>query len=60
MDAEGGDARSLLDDVELTGIACDWSPDGTTILTTGAYGRLVMVALDGASSPFVGEGIWLP
>ncbi len=57
MDAEGGDARPLFDDVELTGIACDWSPDGTRILTGGADGRLVMVALDGASSPFVGEGI---
>ncbi len=57
MDAGGGNTRRLLDDVELSGIACDWSPDGSAILTGGADGHLVIVTLDGAASPFVGEGI---
>ena len=56
MDAAGGKARALLDDVVLTGIPCDWSPDGRSILASSA-GILHFVTLDGASSPLVGDGI---
>ena len=57
MDAGGGEARVLLDDVALSGIACDWSPDGRVILAGGADGRLMTVSTDGASSPISGDGI---
>jgi Tol biopolymer transport system component len=56
MDAGGGDARSLLDDVVLAGTSCDWSPDGRSILTS-APGTLSVVNPDGASAPLVGDGI---
>jgi hypothetical protein len=56
MDAAGGKARALLDDVVLTGIPCDWSPDGRSILASSA-GVLHFVTLDGESSRLVGDGI---
>jgi hypothetical protein len=56
MDATGGKARALLDDVVLTGIPCDWSPDGTSILVSSA-GALHFVTLDGGSVRLTGEGI---
>ena len=56
MDAQGGEPRSLLADVVLTGIPCDWSPDGGSILTASG-GALRFVRLDGTSSPLVGDGI---
>ena len=56
MDAAGGNTRSLLTDVVLTGIPCDWSPDGSSILAA-SDGALHFVTLDGESSPLVGDGI---
>lgn len=50
------DPRPLLADVILTGIPCDWSPDGSSILASSA-GVLHFVTLDGASSPLAGDGI---
>ncbi len=57
MDARGRNARPLLDDVALAGIACDWSPDGRSILTGSTDGTLMLVTPDGASTPLVGDGI---
>ncbi len=56
MDTAGGKARALLDDVVLTGIPCDWSPDGSSILASSA-GTLHFVTLDGGSSMLAGDGI---
>ena len=56
MDAAGGNTRTLLADVVLTGIPCDWSPDGGLILTA-SDGALHFVTLDGESLPLVGDGI---
>ena len=57
MNARGRDARPLLDDVALAGIACDWSPTGRSILAGSTDGTLVIVTPDGESTPFVGDGI---
>jgi Tol biopolymer transport system component len=54
MDARGRDARPLLEDVALAGIACDWSRDGRSILTGSSDGTLMLVTPDGASTPLVG------
>jgi Tol biopolymer transport system component len=56
MDPAGGHTRPLLDDVVLTGIPCDWSPDGRSILAA-SDGALRFVTLDGESSPLAGDGI---
>ncbi len=56
MDAAGGHTRPLLADVVLTGIPCDWSPDGRSILAA-SDGALRFVTLDGKSSALVGDGI---
>ena len=57
MDAEGGDADPLLDDVALSGIACDWSPDGRSILAATGDGMMVTVTPSSESSPLIGDGI---
>jgi Tol biopolymer transport system component len=58
MDPEEGDADLLLDDVALSGIACDWSPDGRSILVATGDGTLVTVTPSSSESlPIVGEGI---
>jgi len=58
MDAEGGDADPLLNDVALSGIACDWSPDGRSILVATRDGTMVTVSPSSSEvTPVVGEGI---
>ena len=54
---KGGDADLLLDDVALSGIACDWSPDGRSILVATGEGAMVTVTPSSESSPLVGDGI---
>ena len=56
MDADGDGALPLLSGVTLAGIACDWSPDGRSIIT-GSDGTLMVVTPDGVVSPFAGDGI---
>jgi Tol biopolymer transport system component len=56
MGTAGGKPRSLVAGAELTGIPCDWSPDGSRILVA-SDGVLHFVTLEGASSPLVGDGI---
>lgn len=57
MDADGGAARSLIGGVALSGVPCDWSPDGRSILVGTSAGRLRTVALDGSSELIDGDGI---
>jgi Tol biopolymer transport system component len=57
MDAEGGHASPLFDGVALAGVACDWSPDGRSILTGSSDGTLYVVTPDGTGVPFIGQGI---
>lgn len=57
MDAKGGDADLLLDDVALSGIACDWSPDGRSILVATGDGTMVTVTPFSDSSPLIVDGI---
>jgi Tol biopolymer transport system component len=56
MDADGTRIRPLFRDVTLSGTACDWSPDGRSILT-GSDGTLVLVSPNGTSTSLTGEGI---
>ena len=56
MDADGTRVRPLFRDVTLSGTACDWSPDGGSILTD-SDGAPVLVSPNGTSSSFTGEGI---
>jgi Tol biopolymer transport system component len=57
MDAGGGTPRSLAPNIALSGIACDWSPDGQAIVAGSADGTLLMVSPDGEGTPFSGDGI---
>jgi Tol biopolymer transport system component len=57
MDADGGSARVLLEGVGEAGLACDWSPDGETIIAGRSDGSIVLVTPRGEQTPFVGEGI---
>ncbi len=44
LDADGGAPRSLIDDVALTGVPCDWSPDGLSILVGRTDGSMSVVS----------------
>jgi Tol biopolymer transport system component len=57
MDADGGNVRSLVGSVPLSGLPCDWSPDGRWILVGRSYGTLRLVSPDGSSEVLDGEGI---
>jgi hypothetical protein len=57
MDAAGGPPRSLGPEVALSGIACDWAPDGDSILIAGSDGRLSTVTLAGETTPIEGGGL---
>ncbi|HEY7668529.1 MAG TPA: hypothetical protein VIE12_10450 [Actinomycetota bacterium] len=57
MDAGGGEPRPLIGGVALSGLPCDWSPDGRSILVGSAAGSLRLVSLDGSSEPISGDGI---
>jgi len=67
MDADGTHLRPLFRGVTLSGITCDWSPDGRSILTE-SDGTLVVVSPTGKASSFSGEeidgyasgGVWSP
>lgn len=55
MDADGGKPTSLGSEVFLSGIACDWSPDGDSILVGSPDGEIRLVASrDGGSLTFPG------
>jgi dipeptidyl aminopeptidase/acylaminoacyl peptidase len=54
MDADGGKPESLGVEVFLSGIACDWSPDGGSILVGSPDGEILFVSPDGGSSTFPG------
>ena len=54
MDADGGEPESLGWEVFLSGIACDWSPDGRSILIGSPDGEILIVTRDGESSTFPG------
>jgi len=54
MDADGGKLESLDAKVFLSGIACDWSPDGNSILIGSPDGEILLVSPDGGSSTFPG------
>ena len=54
--SSGEYSHGMLADVVLTGIPCDWSPDGSSTLAA-SDGALRFVTLDGESSPLVGDGI---
>ena len=57
MASEGGEPVALLEDVAESGLPCDWSPDGTSILTATTDGRLQVVTAAGDSATFVGDGL---
>jgi WD40 repeat protein len=57
MDADGGRRRAVLTDVALSGIPCDWSPDGHSILVASGSGALIVVTPDGDDSPIEGDGL---
>jgi Tol biopolymer transport system component len=57
IDADGGDARVLIERVGESGMACDWSPDGTTILAGRSDGSIVMVTPAGIERRFVAAGV---
>jgi WD40 repeat protein len=54
MEADGGKPESLDSEVFLSGIACDWSPDGTSILIGSPDGEILLISPDGAGSPLPG------
>ena len=54
MGADGGEPESLDREVFLSGIACDWSPDGRSILIGSPDGEILLVTMDGESSAFPG------
>ncbi len=54
MDADGGKPESLGSEVFLSGIACDWSPDGRSILIGSPDGEILIVTPAGGSSTFPG------
>jgi WD40 repeat protein len=57
VDADGGKPQVLLEGVGESGMACDWSPDGTTILAGRSDGSIVLVSPGGEATPFVAAGI---
>jgi dipeptidyl aminopeptidase/acylaminoacyl peptidase len=54
MAGDGGKAESFGAEVFLSGIACDWSPDGRSILIGSHDGEIVLVSPDGGSSTLPG------
>ena len=54
MDADGGKPESLDSEVFLSGIACDWSPDGRSILVGSPDGEILLVSPDGGSPTLPG------
>ncbi len=57
MDADGGDAQSLVEGVGESGLACDWSPDGSKIIAGRSDGSIVLVTPDGEQTPFTAVGL---
>jgi Tol biopolymer transport system component len=57
MNADGGEPRVLLEGVGESGLACDWSPDGKTIVAGTSEGSIVLVSPRGTRTPLHGEGI---
>ncbi|HYJ60831.1 MAG TPA: hypothetical protein VE032_05125 [Actinomycetota bacterium] len=57
MDADGGTPHFLAPNIALSGIACDWSPDGQTIVAGSTDGALLMVSPEGEGTPLSGDGI---
>ncbi len=54
MDADGGKPEALGSEVFLSGMACDWSPDGRSILVGSPDGEILLVPPDGGSSTIPG------
>ncbi|MDL2334780.1 MAG: hypothetical protein QFC55_01945 [Chloroflexota bacterium] len=55
--AEGGVPVALLEDLAQSGVPCDWSLDGSSILTATTDGKLRLVTTGGDSTLFTGEGL---
>jgi Tol biopolymer transport system component len=57
MDSEGGEPVALLEPVAASGLPCDWSDDGSSILTATTDGKLQLVTTAGDSTTFTGDGL---
>ncbi len=57
MEADGGDPRVLVKGVGESGLACDWSPNGKSIIAGRSDGSIVLVTPEGEQTPFTAEGI---
>jgi Tol biopolymer transport system component len=55
--AAGGEPLVLLEEVAESGLPCDWSPAGSSILAPTTDGKLHLVTTEGDRSLVVGDGL---